>query len=114
MYWPKGSASSGAEVLATFSSGGPALTRHGYGAGEAYYLATMADPAGRLAVAEHLVQRSGIAPVVAGLPDRVEACARGDLVTVINHNPHPVRGGRIRRRRRPLTLAPYGYWMSRR
>jgi beta-galactosidase len=91
-----------AEVLGTFRDGAPAFTRHGFGAGEAYYLATMADAAGRSAIARHLVDRGGIAPVVAGLPPGVEACARGDLVTVINHNPDPVTVG-------DDVMEPYGY-----
>ncbi len=104
-----------AEVLATFESGpepgGAALTRHTFGTGEAYYLATMTDDEGRLALARHLTERAGVAPVVAGLPPRVEASARGDVVTVINHNPEPVEvtipgTG-------PVTLGPYGYRMLR-
>jgi beta-galactosidase len=92
----------GAEVLGTFGDGGPAFTRHAFGAGEAYYLATMADAAGRSAIARDLVDRAGITPVMAGLPPGVEACARGDLVTVINHNTEPVTvGGDV--------LKPYGY-----
>jgi beta-galactosidase len=54
-------------------------------------------------VVRHLVERAGIAPVLAGLPPGVEACARGDVVTVINHSPEPVD--------LPLgfSLEPYGY-----
>jgi beta-galactosidase len=92
----------GAEVLATFGDGAPALTRHG----RAYYLATLADAAGKSALARHLVERAGIAPVVAGLPARVEACARGGLVTLINHNPFPVTVDGD-------TLEPYGYLIRR-
>jgi beta-galactosidase len=91
----------GAEVLGTFAGGAPALTRHAFGAGEAYYLATLADRAGRQAVVRHLVDRSGIEPVLAGLPPGVEASARGDVVTVINHTPQSVPG--------PVPLGPYGY-----
>jgi beta-galactosidase len=92
----------GADVLGTFDDGAPAFTRHAFGAGEAYYLATMADTAGRSAIARHLVDRGGIAPVMAGLPPRVEACARGDVITLINHNPHPVTV-------RDDVLEPFGY-----
>ncbi len=92
----------GAEVLGRFGDGNPAVTRHSAGDGEAYYVATMPDAAGRAALARHLVRRSGIEPVRAGLPERVEACARGGMVTLINHNPVPVAaaGG---------VLGPYGY-----
>ena len=104
-----------AEVLARFaagpSDGGPALTRNAYGSGEAYYLATLPDAAGRSALAAHLVERAGIDPVLAGLPARVEAAARGDLITVINHNPTPAditlpNGDAV-------TLDPYGYHLLR-
>lgn len=91
----------GTEVLGTFADGAAALTRHAFGAGEAYYLATLADPDGRRAVVRHLVERAGIEPVLAGLPPGVEASARGDVVTVINHTPRPVEG--------PVPLGPYGY-----
>jgi beta-galactosidase len=87
-----------AEVLDTFADGRPALTRNG----NAYYLATLADQATKDTVAAELVERLGVAPVVAGLPPRVEACARGGVVTVINHNPEPVKAG-------DTVLEPYGY-----
>ncbi|GIJ72354.1 beta-galactosidase [Virgisporangium ochraceum] len=100
----------GAQVMAAFAPtdqpGGearPALTRHAHGSGEAWYLATMADRAGRLAVARHLVGRAGVEPVVAGLPPRVEAAARGGVVTLINHGSAPVT---LPDR---SVLAPYGY-----
>jgi beta-galactosidase len=78
----------GADVLGVFA-GGPndgeaALTRHASGSGEAYYVATFPDADGRAAIATHLVEVAGIHPVVAGLPPRVEAAARGDVVTLLN------------------------------
>jgi beta-galactosidase len=91
-----------AEVLATFDGGGAAFTRNAYGAGEAWYLATLSDAAGKSAVAGRLIERAGVEPVVAGLPPRVEACARGEVVTLINHNPEPVEAGDV-------VLEPYGF-----
>ena len=83
----------GAQVLATFTSGlaegQPAFTRATFGQGEGYYVATLPDAPGRRLVVAHLVQRLGIEPVLAGLPPMVEACARGDVVTLINHSPDP-------------------------
>ena len=87
-----------AEVLDTFADGKPALTRNG----NAYYLATLTDQATKDTIAAELVERLGVEPVVAGLPPRVEACARGGVVTVINHNPEPVEVG-------DTVLEPYGY-----
>src|SRR5262249_5298532 len=107
----------GAHPVASFTTGPltgePAFTRHSFGAGEAHYLATMPDAAGRLAVVRHLTGRAGIEPVVPGLPPRVEAAARGDLITVINHTPDPV-DVTLPDRPTPLTLDPYGYHLFRR
>lgn len=79
----------GAEVVSAFDSGAaaglPALTRNAFGAGEAWYIATMPDAAGIDAVLEAVTSASDVVPVVAGLPAGVEAARRGDLVTVINH-----------------------------
>ncbi|WP_203579935.1 beta-galactosidase [Microbacterium hibisci] len=90
----------GATVVASFASGlqtgAPALTRHRFGAGEAWYVATQpvgngASAAGPVvdsvgAVVAAVVAASGVRPVVAGLPAGVEAARRGDLVTLINHS----------------------------
>ena len=92
----------GAEVLGVFADGAPALTRHEFGAGTAYYVATLPDPAGRDALVRHLAAEAGLEPVVAGLPPLVEACARGDLITVINQSPAPVQVG-------DELIEPYGY-----
>jgi beta-galactosidase len=89
----------GATVVAAFESGlqagSPALTRHRFGAGEAWYTATQpvsdGASAGRPspdaldAVVAAVVEASGVRPVVADLPAGVEAARRGDLVTLINH-----------------------------
>ncbi|MEV8134718.1 beta-galactosidase [Microbacterium aurantiacum] len=84
----------GADVLARFADGlaegGPALTRHRHGAGEAWYVATHPDAAGIDAIVAAVVAGAGIRPVVENLPARVEAARRGDLVTVINHTDAPV------------------------
>lgn len=76
----------GAEALARFTDGAPALTRHDFGTGVAYHLATLAGPELRAELVAHL----GLEPLVPDLPPRVEASARGDLITLINHGPEPV------------------------
>ncbi|GAB2625664.1 beta-galactosidase [Paractinoplanes abujensis] len=92
----------GASVLATFGDGSPALVRHPYGAGSSYHLATIADEAGTAALTAHVVDALDLRPVVANLPPHVEACARGPMLTLINHNPTPVEvDGHI--------LQPHGY-----
>lgn len=84
----------GAEVVSTFidglNAGRPALTRHTFGLGQGWYVATMPDPAGVDAIVAAVVAASTVQPVVDGLPRGVEAARRGDLVTVINHTDEPV------------------------
>ena len=78
-----------AEVVAVFddglTAGSPALTRHRYGTGEAWYIATQPASEGLGAIVQAVVEASGVLPVVADLPAGVEAARRGDLVTLINH-----------------------------
>ncbi|NOJ59109.1 beta-galactosidase [Arthrobacter sp. 260] len=78
-----------AEVLATFSGGRtqglPAFTTRVSGAGRAYYLATVPDDDGARLVSAHVFATAGIEPVLAGLPDTVEAAQRGEVTTLINH-----------------------------
>jgi beta-galactosidase len=92
----------GAEVLGRFGSGAPAVTRHRSGAGEAYYVATMPDAGGRSGLVRHLVERGGLEPVMTGLPPGVEACARGDVIAVINQQGVPAAVG-------DDVLGPFGY-----
>jgi beta-galactosidase len=83
-----------AEVVASFTdglaAGSAALTRHRSGDGEAWYVATMPDPAGLDAIVGGVVAASGVRPVAADLPAGVEAARRGDLVTLINHGDEAV------------------------
>jgi beta-galactosidase len=85
---------SDATVEASFTSGRragrAALTVRRAGRGVARYLATVPDEAGALAVIDHVLADSGVAPVVAGLPEHVEAARRGELVTLVHHGGDPV------------------------
>jgi beta-galactosidase len=87
----------GAEVLARFTdghvAGSPALTRHRVGSGEAWYVATQPDAAGIAALIDLLLDRTGVRPVVAGLPAGVEAVRRGDLLFLINLGDETVDSG---------------------
>ena len=56
-----------------------------YGSGSAYYLATIPDAAGSALIVSHLLAEAGVEPVLAGLPETVEAIRRGDVLTLINH-----------------------------
>ncbi|MBT2518389.1 beta-galactosidase [Streptomyces sp. ISL-90] len=78
-----------AAIEASFTSGRlaghPALTVRRAAGGSARYLATVPDEAGTLAVVDHVLADAGVAPVVAGLPEHVEAARRGELLTLVNH-----------------------------
>ena len=119
------------EVLGSFSGGRldgrPAVTRRrvvaGSGAfagggstpGSAWYIATVPDRAGLLALTSALLEEAGIRPLIAGLPVEVEVARRGDLVTVINQSGDSqalqldatgyLDGARVTN----PTLEPYGY-----
>lgn len=83
-----------AEVEARFTAGrragDPALTVRRHGRGSARYLATVPDEQGADAIVGHVLAAAGVAPVLPGLPPLVEAARRGDVVTLINHDAHPV------------------------
>ncbi|HET8949739.1 MAG TPA: beta-galactosidase [Solirubrobacteraceae bacterium] len=85
---------SDAVVDATFTTGrragDPALTSRRVGQGLARYLATVPDDAGALTVVDLVLAGAGVEPVLAGLPERVEAARRGALLTLVNHGGEPV------------------------
>jgi len=89
-----GVTSGGATVLSSYTAGRtaglPAFTVNAVGAGLAYYLATIPDAAGTAAIVRYLLEGAAVDPVLAGLPDTVEAIRRGDVLTVINHGPDTV------------------------
>jgi beta-galactosidase len=82
----EGSGSSGStEVLATYGddwyAGRPVLTRHQFGKGEVYYVAAKTDQRFTDELMKALVKRSGVRPVVEGLPAGVNAQVRGNGTT---------------------------------
>lgn len=87
----------GAEVLATFTAGDlaghPAVTRHRYGAGTAWYLGTRPDPAATRALLDRVRAEAGVAPVLPDLPDQVQAVVRHaadrDYLLLLNHSTGP-------------------------
>ncbi|WP_028058465.1 beta-galactosidase [Candidatus Solirubrobacter pratensis] len=76
----------GARAVMSHLDGRPAVTRHEYGDGVAWYAATRLDPAPLL---ERVCAEAGVEPVLPGLPAGVEAVRRrgadGDFVFVLNH-----------------------------
>ena len=79
----------GADVFATFSGdldGWPAITSHTVDSGEAWYVATSLDTAGRSSLAERLLEAAGFdLEHVATLPSGVEVVTRGHVTVAINH-----------------------------
>ncbi|MGP4016187.1 beta-galactosidase [Saccharopolyspora sp. 5N708] len=90
LLWSEDISTEGAEVLGRFTDGGlagrPALTRHAFGDGVAWYLGTRLPEAGMRQVMDRVVGDSGVVPVVAGLPGGVQALHRGDRIFLLNHN----------------------------
>jgi beta-galactosidase len=74
----------GAEVIATFDGGGPAVLRHTFGQGVAWYVATAPDPEAMRRVLRWAWTEAGVS-AAAVVPDGVEAVRRGDLLFLLNH-----------------------------
>jgi len=84
----------GADVAASYVDGEldgrPAITRHRYGRGRAWYVSTALDDDGLVRLTARLAASAGVRPVVEGLPVGVEAVRRRaedgrSWLFVINH-----------------------------
>ena len=94
--WRETLHATGADVLARYPDGGPAITRHAVGAGAAWYVSTrLTDGYGAL-LAE-VAAEAGVQPVTPHLPAGVEAVRRGDRLWLLNHTEeaHEVAGVRV-------------------
>lgn len=73
------------EVVAAYRDGElaglPAVLRRG----RARYLSTLPTPAALRALLGDVVREAGVTPVLAGLPEGVEAVRRGDLLFLLHH-----------------------------
>ncbi|MER8154705.1 beta-galactosidase [Streptomyces sp. NPDC094472] len=69
--------------------GRPAVTRHAYGAGTAWYVSTLPEPAALRALLARAAEEAGLAPVLPGLPEGVEAVERGPYLFLLNHGRTP-------------------------
>jgi beta-galactosidase len=82
-----------AEVLGRFTEGRTegraAFTCKAFGAGHGYYLGTIPDDDGMLAVLRWLATEAGVTAEIEGLPEHVEIAHRGGILTVINHSAEP-------------------------
>ncbi|MER7722946.1 beta-galactosidase [Streptomyces sp. NPDC096323] len=78
-------ATEGTEVVAAYRDGElaglPAVLRRG----RAHYLSTLPQPAALRALLGDVVREAGVEPVLAGLPEGVEAVRRGDLLFLLHH-----------------------------
>ncbi|MFD0168828.1 beta-galactosidase [Streptomyces decoyicus] len=91
----------GAEALAHFTDGDlagrPAVTRHAYGRGTVWYVGTRLDAALMRALLDDVRAAAGVAPVLPGLPDGVQATVReglgGRFVFLLNHGARTVEVG---------------------
>lgn len=83
----------GAEVLATVAEGHlagfPALVRRQVGAGTLWYHAVLLDDDALAATLLAAARAAGVAPVLADLPDGVEAARRGAVTFLLNHADAP-------------------------
>lgn len=83
----------GARAVAEFAdgelAGRPAVTRHGFGNGLAWYAGTRPAPAVMRALLDRVRGEAGVAPVLAGLPAGVQATVRegagGRFLFLLNH-----------------------------
>jgi beta-galactosidase len=82
-------AAPGAETVAAYQDGElaglPAVLRNG----QAWYVSTLPEPAALRALLARIADGAGVGPVLAGLPDGVEAVRRGDLLFLLNHGTEP-------------------------
>jgi beta-galactosidase len=97
--WAEWLTTDGAQPLAEFAHGPlagiPALLRNEYGAGAAWYVATLPEAWTLARLLEMACAEAGVEPAHQGLPDGVEAVRRGDLLFLLNHNDESLE---IRRR----------------
>ncbi|MBV9449206.1 MAG: beta-galactosidase [Streptosporangiaceae bacterium] len=79
----------GATAIGTFSGGDlagePAVTRHAFGSGTAWYLATRPDAATMAAVLDPALAAADVRPALGGLPHGVQAARRGPYLILLNH-----------------------------
>ncbi|WP_326551835.1 beta-galactosidase [Micromonospora sp. NBC_01813] len=110
--WTESLRVEGAEPVATFVDGdlaaAPAVLRHRFGAGTAWYVATIADPAPQAELIERVLADAGVVGVLSAaadtttaadttavgggpreLPPGVEAIRRGPLLFLLNHGADP-------------------------
>lgn len=91
--WSEGLEPSTAETMARIKGGeldgGPAVTRNRHGAGTAWCVSTLPEPAALRALLARAAGEAGLRPPLPGISDGVEAVARGDHLFLLNHGRSP-------------------------
>ncbi|GAA4249331.1 beta-galactosidase [Dactylosporangium darangshiense] len=95
--WSEWVSLEGAETVAAFRGGAldgrPAVTRHAFGAGVAWYLATRPDPPAMRALFDRVRSEAGAGAVLEGLPGGVQAVVRRGgarrYLFLLNHAAEP-------------------------
>ncbi|MFG2132220.1 beta-galactosidase [Streptomyces sp. NPDC048751] len=91
--WSERVRPTGAQTVSAFTDGPltgvPAITRHGYGTGTAWYVATLPDPDTLAALLERASDEAGVTPVRTGIPQGIEVVLRrgpdADYLFLIDH-----------------------------
>lgn len=88
--WAEWTVARGADTVAAVRGGPlhdrPVVLRHPYGAGTAWYVATLPSPEAMRRLLRRVCADAGVAPVLPDLPPDVEAVRRGDLVFLLHHD----------------------------
>ncbi|MFJ8822833.1 beta-galactosidase [Streptomyces sp. NPDC102467] len=124
--WSEAIGLEGADAVARFADGDlaghPAVTRHTYGSGTAWYVGTRLEPGALRALMDRVRAGAGVRPVLPGLPEHVQATVRESadhsFLFLLNHGassalvelPAPLRD-RLRPSAEPtatVTLPPRG------
>lgn len=91
--WSEDLEPSTAETVARIKGGeldgGPAITRNRHGAGTAWYVSTLPEPAALRALPARAADEAGLRPPLPGLPEGVEAVFRGEHLFLLNHGRTP-------------------------
>ncbi|WP_229073083.1 beta-galactosidase [Actinoplanes sp. DH11] len=92
--WAERVETAGAETVVRYGSGilagAPAITRNRHGAGSAWYVSTALTGDALRDLLTRVAAEAGVAPVLDGRPDGVEAVRRGPLLFLFNHGPAAV------------------------
>jgi len=87
--WSEVVTSEGADVVASFVGGDldgrPAVLRNATREGTVWYVATLPDPEAMKRLLRQVCEQAGVRPVIADLPEGLEAVRRGPYLFLLNH-----------------------------